>query len=271
MSKASDLNINSITIYAVTSFPQLSKICETGEAFVEKGGDFVFDHTKIILQEDDQFFYAKTDKRILGASPFNIDNLHPIKIPDDRLWPPADPGFTRAPDPLPSSSYFKRPRLLNYDDSTFHLQILNEVKVCEVLRRHPHPNIAHYLGCVIKDNLIHGLGFARYPISLSQLLRDGVPFDRDECLRGIEAGMKHMHGLGLIHNDLNPSNVMMDGDHAVIIDFDSCKQEGQELGDKAGTYGWSLDDEVYAKRENDLYSFSRIQAALNVPKVGIVD
>lgn len=87
-----------------------------------------------------------------------------------RLWPPADPEFTRAPDPLPSTSYFKRPRLLNYkdnsDSSAFRLQILNKVNACEILKRHPHPNITHYLGCVIKDNLIQGLGFARYPISL---------------------------------------------------------------------------------------------------------
>lgn len=71
-----------------------------------------------------------------------------------------------------------------------------------------------------------------------------------------------MHELGLIYNDLNLSNIIMDSDHAIIIDFDSCRQEGQELSEKAGTYSWSLDDEVYAKRENDLYSFSRIQTAL---------
>lgn len=241
-------------------------ICEKGEVFVEQGDDFVFDHTKLILQEDDQLFYAKTDERMLSASHFNIKNLHLIKIPGDRLWPPADPRFTRAPDPLPPSSYFKRPRLLDYEDtsdgSPFRLQILTEVKACEILRRHPHPNIAQYLGCVVKDNLVQGLGFTRYPISLFQALRDEVPFDKAKCLRGIEAGMNHMHTLGLIHNDINPSNIMMVGDHAVIIDFDSCRQEGQRICGKAGTYGWSIDDEEYARRENDLYSFSMIRAAL---------
>lgn len=28
---------------------------------------------------------------------------------------------------------------------------------------------------------------------------------------------------------------MMDGDDPVVIDFDSCKREGEELGSKAGT------------------------------------
>jgi serine/threonine protein kinase len=71
-----------------------------------------------------------------------------------------------------------------------------------------------------------------------------------------------MHKLGLVHNDLNPSNIMMDGDNPVIIDFDSCKREGDELGSKAGTDGWTLDGQDHAMRENDLYSLSKIRAAL---------
>ena len=73
------------------------------------------------------------------------------------------------------------------------------------------------------------------------MLKDGTPFDRGHCSRGIEAGVRHMHKLGLVHNDLNPSNIMMDGDNPVIIDCDSCKREGDELGSKAGTDGWTLD------------------------------
>jgi serine/threonine protein kinase len=38
-----------------------------------------------------------------------------------------------------------------------------------------------------------------------------------------------MHDLGLVHSDLNPSNIM-DGNNPIIIDFDSCKPEGQKLG-----------------------------------------
>jgi serine/threonine protein kinase len=71
-----------------------------------------------------------------------------------------------------------------------------------------------------------------------------------------------MHDLGLVHNDLNPSNIIMDGDNPVIIDFDSCKREGDKLGSKAGTCGWTVDGEDYSKRDNDLYSLSKIQSAL---------
>jgi tRNA A-37 threonylcarbamoyl transferase component Bud32 len=60
-------------------------------------------------------------------------------------------------------------------------------------------------------------------------------------LCGIEASVHHMHKLELVHSDLNPSNLMVDGDNPVIIDFDSCKREGDELGSEAGTDGWTLD------------------------------
>lgn len=65
-----------------------------------------------------------------------------------------------------------------------------------------------------------------------------TPFDKDLCLQGIESGIRHMHSLGLVHNDINPSNIMIDSaDRPVIIDFDSCKQEGEKLGVKSRHMG----------------------------------
>ena len=118
----------------------------------------------------------------------------------------------------------------------------------EILRQNPHHNIAKYLGCVAnKQGRISGLVFVKYPITLGQMLRDGTHFDRQRCLRGIKAGISHLHGLGLIHNDINPENIMMDGVvddmEPVIIDFDSCRKEDEKLGSK---FGWVVDDE-YAK------------------------
>ncbi|RCI16356.1 hypothetical protein L249_2849 [Ophiocordyceps polyrhachis-furcata BCC 54312] len=108
-----------------------------------------------------------------------------------------------------------------------------DVEACEVLRIHPHPNIVQYLGCIVRDGRITGLGFAKYSSTLSQILEDGTPFSIAHCLHGIEAGIRHMHNLGLVHNDLNPSNIMMDGDNP-----------------------------DYARRENDLYSLSKIRQAV---------
>ncbi|PFH61521.1 hypothetical protein XA68_17098 [Ophiocordyceps unilateralis] len=238
------------------------------DVFVAKDDDYVFDHTKIILRgPNDEYFYAIIYKRIPSSSKIDVSELDTTRIPTDHLWPLAIPQFTRAPDPLPSTSFLKQPRLVDHEKSSGNLVfaslILAEVEACEVLRTHPHPNIVQYLGCVVKDGRITGLGFAKHSLTLEQLLEDGKPFDTARCLLGIEAGVRHMHNLGLIHNDLNPSNIMMDGHHPVIIDFDSCKREGDKLGVKAGTYGWSLLDQDYSRRENDLYSLSKIREALS--------
>ncbi|KAH6974949.1 kinase-like domain-containing protein, partial [Ilyonectria sp. MPI-CAGE-AT-0026] len=126
-----------------------------------------------------------------------------------------------------------------------------EVKVCELLREHAHPNIATYIGFIMQGDSIRGLCFATL-------------FDKDLCLQGIESGIRHMHSLGLVHNDINPSNIMIDSaDRPVIIDFGSCKQEGEKLGVKAGTWGWSIEGAEYALRENDFFGLSGLKTYLH--------
>lgn len=242
------------------------EICQKGEVYAEKDDDLVYDHTKVILRgANGEFFYAKTSQRM--SKPINVNELDKIRIPSEHIHPVADPSFTRAPEPLPSTSYVKQRCLLYYEsfhDHTEYLdETLSEIHVCEDLRQNPHPNLAKYLGCVVnKEGRISGLVFVRYPITLDQMLKDGTPFDRQRCLSGIKAGIGHMHGLGLIHNDINPTNIMMDGVgddmKPIVIDFDSCKKEGDKLGPK---FGWTVDDE-YAKRENDEYGISKIREAL---------
>lgn len=71
-----------------------------------------------------------------------------------------------------------------------------------------------------------------------------------------------MHTLGLIYNDLNLLNIMMDGESPVIIDFDSCKREGDKLGLKAGTVGWAMKGVVYATPQNDYFGLLKIREIL---------
>lgn len=242
------------------------EICQKGELYAEKDDDWVYDHTKVILRgANGEFYYAKSSQRISG--PINIDGLDKIRIPFEHIQPVADPSFTRAPEPLPSTSYVKQPVLTYYEPTHNHTEFLNhnlsEIHVCEILRQNPHLNIAKYLGCVVnKEGSISGLVFVKYPITLEQMLKDGTPFDRQRCLRRIEAGISHMHGLGLIHNDITPTNIMMDGVgddmEPIIIDFDSCRKENEKLGSK---FSWTVDDE-YTRRENDEYGLSKIREAL---------
>lgn len=74
-----------------------------------------------------------------------------------------------------------------------------------------------------------GLCFARYPRTLMQevnpgglgkrQLRSVRPRGKDYSgvLAGVERGIRHLHGLGWVHNDVNPSNIMVDGDEAVSV------------------------------------------------------
>ncbi|KAH8726970.1 hypothetical protein GQ44DRAFT_613081, partial [Phaeosphaeriaceae sp. PMI808] len=107
---------------------------------------------------------------------------------------------------------------------------------------HPHSNVVQYLVWVVKNGRIKGFCFPKYSTTLSQMLKNKTRFDKSWFLHGIEVGVRHIHGSGLVHDDLNPSNVMIDGDSAVIIDFGSCKKEGDRLGSMTGTYGWTLGD-----------------------------
>lgn len=241
------------------------EICERGQIFIETDQDPIFDHTKLILRgPNDEYFYAKSNERRFPSLQIDPNGLESIKIPAN-IWPLVTSELTQAPHPLPATCYLKRPSLLYYeatsDSSDYALQILTEVKACEILREHPHPNIAWYWGCVVRDGRIRELCFRRYRVTLSQMLKDGTHFNKSACLSGIEAGVAHMHGLGLVHNDLNPSNIMMDGDRPVIIDFDSCKPEGEKLGPKGGSDGWAFEAD-YARQANDLYSIEKIRQVL---------
>lgn len=52
----------------------------------------------------------------------------------------------------------------------------------------------------------------------------------------VERGVHHLHALGLVHGDVNPSDIMEDKscNRAVLADFDSCRPVGERLGPQ----GW---------------------------------
>lgn len=182
------------------------------------------------------------------------------------MWPLFPAHFTRAPEPLPDC-YIKRPSLLYYGDTESSTKqsdlLLNEARVCETLRASPHLNIAQYLGCIVENNRIIGLCFVKYDMNLSQrVTKDSKPFDIGHVMHGIQKGIQHLHSLGLVHCDLNPANILMNGDTPVVGDFDSCHRVGEKLGIKAGTIGWTSEDFKVALPENDEYGLSKIQEFL---------
>jgi len=77
------------------------EVCEQNEAFIEKDGELTFSHTKVILREGDQYYYAITDRRYHSASEVDPFELGIVPIPASKIWPPFPMNFTQAPNPLP--------------------------------------------------------------------------------------------------------------------------------------------------------------------------
>jgi serine/threonine protein kinase len=247
------------------------EVHEYKQAWMDMGDDFEYSHTTVILRRGDEFFYARTIRRYRSSSEISSHDLDLHPIPAADIWPVFSTDLTRAPDPLPADCYVKRPSLLHYADMTFRSQLSNlllqEARTCELLRKNPHPNIAQYLGCIIHNNRITGLCFVRYSMTLAHGLNDNAhPLQREIILNGIALGIEHLHGLGIIHNDVNPSNIMLKSDDTpVIIDFDSSLREGEKLGSKAGTRGWTDENFKFASRTNDYYGMKKIQEVMELP------
>ncbi|KAF2234418.1 serine/threonine-protein kinase-like protein [Viridothelium virens] len=227
------------------------EILESCEVFVGRNDDLEFSHTKVILKGDSEYHYAVTHRRFRSIDEIDPSELTCIPMRTSDIWPEFPTSFTRAPEPLLQNLYVKRPSSLSYGDSKTSTEIstlvLHEAQICETLRKCPHPNIAQYLGCVVDGGRI------------TRLFKASEPFDRLSCLKEIRSGIEHLHKLGIIHCDINPHNIYSHGNSWVIGDFDSSTSEGEKLGLKAGTGGWTKDQFKFARRENNLYGLAKIE------------
>jgi serine/threonine protein kinase len=104
--------------------------------------------------------------------------------------------------------------------------------------------------------------------------RSSARLQVDDAVRiglvGILDAIRHLHSLGLVHNDLNPSNIMFDElDEPVIIDFGSCRRIGESL-DTTGagqTDAWHDPANDVVLEKNDSDAFEELKSWL----VGSVD
>lgn len=88
------------------------------------------------------------------------------RIPDEKAFPTSPQQLTLAPPVFePVKHYLKRPQidwLSGDDESTLVPQMhIEEVQTLESLRRHPHPNIVTYHGCVVARGRIVGIVLGR--------------------------------------------------------------------------------------------------------------
>ena len=251
------------------------KVLECAETWTVKGDAWVLDHYSIILAKGMEIFQAQCAHAFGISQDIDTQDLEspPIPVPHEDLWPPLTDDLTLAPCPLPDNAYIKQRALCDYYPTEGGVKprelLLHEARICEILRRHPHKNIASYLGCIHDQGFITGLCFARYKENLSDRFKDSSrPLDASLCLEGVKEALDHLHSLGLNHNDINPCNIMLDErDVPVVIDFDSCHPEGERL-DTGGTPGWTDGSSwSVSLRKHDDFALERLSKYLSHEKL----
>jgi len=224
--------------------------------------DDTFAYVELVWTDGQAFLHHKHLSRDVPEDTLSLLPLS-IVVPQTFWSPRAVPGLTLAQEPLLADTFVKRPLPLGYDrddptDSQLASLMLHEAETCEQLMRHPHPNICEYRGVIIKGGFVDGLCFQRHRKDLYDCIRDGEEVDIDDVITSLEQAIKHLHSLGLVHNDVSPSNILLSGTgRAILADFDSCIPRGTRPM-KGPTPGWGRFSRM-AEEENDWYGYERIR------------
>ncbi|RJE22006.1 Phosphotransferase enzyme family [Aspergillus sclerotialis] len=243
------------------------EIMQTHEAFKKTDGRMKFTYTQIFAKQDGILYSGKwTDRFNL---PKTLEDLQEIKqIPTEDRGPKMKITWLAV--------YVKTPSLLAYINGNLENQIAREIDTCEILRKNPHPNIATYYGCKETHGRVSGLCFKRYTSTLLEAVnpqclgksafvssgRELVKENMKSSLEEILAGIKHLHSLGLVHNDINPANIMLDEDGTfILIDFDSCRYIGESSRktETKRTHHWHDPSVDIALEKNDFDAFKDLQ------------
>lgn len=188
------------------------------------------------------------------------------KIPDHEIFPLAYDGLTTVDLSLCDQIHIKHPKARSWRYAVGTTRIaecfLAEARILEQLRLHPHRNIVHFLGCVVRCGRVTGLATRQYPMGLREWRKRKLVDQFTTMIQEIEGAIIHIHSLGLAHNDINPNNIMVDeGGHAILIDFGSARPFGEELHE-GGTTGFNDGFEIVSSIHNDVIGLAKLRAWL---------
>lgn len=235
---------------------------------LDEHGEATFGHTNFLYVDKDEYtaWYGKvgTVERETSLEQA-IGCLR--RVPDHEVYPPSDldmPATSTSDYELTSDTWLKRPNIIVYGQlagcSLIADEFRREIMTYRRLQQHPHPNVVQFKGCLQKGSLIVGVLLKRYPITLDlHKYKCDETFDRQACLDGIQAGVYHLHSLGIAHNDLNPDNIMLDEEgRPIIIDLGASKPFGEVLV-QGGTPGWNDGFSHHSSKANDEIGLRKIR------------
>ena len=243
------------------------QIIEATEGWTDEGASSVFKETNLFLRQGDSVFAVKTTKREFELDDLELASLERVLVPAHDFCPEYKDSLTKAPTPLPEGSYVKQPKLFYWDANdggAVAANFLREAEAYETIKQaHLHPShavyVEKYYGCVVENGRITGLCLKKYETSLEAAMEaETVPEEkRREWANGITTGIKILVWSGLAHNDVNPSNIMMDGEKPVLVNFGDCRPAGEKLAEPR-TAGLLPEWVETSEFENDLYGLKKI-------------
>jgi serine/threonine protein kinase len=237
-----------------------------------ESGAFIRTIFTYIDDHDRAWFGQTTDIRKFDLTVQDLNRLLQ-RVPDERIYPPKTTAISVVPEENRSKLYIKRPKLLCLDNEEetklLPQMLLEEAEVLQFLEKNPHPNIIRFHGCTVNRGRFTGLALERHSVILQYRHEDVPhPLDIGACMHGIRAGVQHLHSLGFAHNDLNPTNIGIDGDdNPILLDFGSCRRFGKALL-SGGTYGWIDEDYSSSAQCHDEVAIKKIEAWLRSKDTG---
>ncbi|KAI1364035.1 kinase-like protein [Xylaria arbuscula] len=208
------------------------------------------------------------------------------RIPDTEIYPeiPEDANLkiVETIDNTDGKLYIKRPSLNIYETDYPHALgrelFLGEAQIMEQLSCIPHKNIVPSHGCQWRDGRLTGILLRRHAYSLFEYFLWGIhesstttttitTLDAERFMAELESAVTHLHAAGLAHNDLKPTNILLDEQHMpVLIDFGSCRAFGARLLE-GGTPGWCDDEKLVtvSDKEHDRFALEKIREWIGDP------
>lgn len=128
-------------------------------------------------------------------------------------------------------------------------RFLGEIRTTARLR---HPNILPLFDSGNWD----GVPYYVMPVVTGESLRDRL--DRDGALPASEAvrlacevagALDHAHGEGFVHRDIKPENILLDGGHAVVVDFGIARALGAAADSRMTQTGMIVGTPAYLSPE----------------------